>query len=100
MPPGGFGLCLAVDVKGMVHMILILPKGTAHTKKNRLLNNTGAIFFTTEVVGYLLLVVRETNCLDRARDEPPPDLDSSTTPQMARERRGNVDSGGAAGHPG
>ena len=31
-------------------MILILPKVTGHTKKDRLLNNTGAIAFTIKVL--------------------------------------------------
>ena len=48
-----------IGIRLMVHMILILPKGTAHTKKNRLLNNTGAIAFTTEVVVNLLFLLRE-----------------------------------------
>jgi hypothetical protein len=39
-----------VSIRLMVHMILILPKVTAHTINNRLLNNTGAISFTIKVL--------------------------------------------------
>jgi hypothetical protein len=49
-----------VGIKRMVHMILILPKGAAYTKKDRLLNNTGAIAFTIKLVVNLVFVVTKT----------------------------------------